>query len=64
MSANTYRHRLPGEFEYRGVLYGEHWKGLDIHIAERYKHDPVDVLVASYPKTGLKAQNTHYTLDA
>lgn len=50
MSALDYR--LPGQFEYRGILYSGGYKGIDINMLDKWKVQPSDVVIATYPKAG------------
>ena len=52
MSLNAHDFKLPGEFEYRGVLYCGLNEKVDVDMMKAWTTDPSDALIAAYPKTG------------
>ena len=44
--------KIPGEYEYQGVLYTEPEINVDIDMNNNWRADTSDVLIASYPRTG------------
>ena len=46
-------YKVPGQFEYNGVIYFDRVQSeLDLDIADGWRVDKGDVLIASYPKSG------------
>lgn len=53
MATNAAEFTIPGQFEYRGVIYHSliH-EYININMLDKWKVAPTDVVVATYPKSG------------
>ena len=56
-SLNPLDHKIPGQFEYRGIIYGGVNEGVDVDMLKCWTPHASDVVIAAYPKTGILKQN-------
>ena len=53
MTFDPLSYKVPGEFVYKGVIYGEpYMTPANLSKVEDWDPHPTDIIIASYPKTG------------
>ena len=61
MAFNPLDHKIVGEFEYQGITFCCLQKGVNFNMLDGCTADPNDILIATYPKSGMSC--SHFTLD-
>ena len=52
MADKAVGHQIPGQYEYRGVVFGDVTGKVDVDMTKGWTASPDEYLIATYPKSG------------